>query len=365
MQWELTLQKITKMTDMCNMDEGTSHHQELDCQSVVKKSGFEDKTDQNSDENDGSDINVMGVGFCEERQYFLEDEQEVCQILDKEFPTLHSLSREATKDTKHLVKRLRELNNDSASPINDIEALAKSIQYGFIPKDIFRKLYERNEEKNPSMFFLELNRLKRSRHVFLAVDQDRMNVILRPSPIRCWYFVPALASLPPPSVDQPWSDVLEQFTIVFNIKLKSKKLMYWVATLLYDFCTTAFINIYANECRGIVGNLKVRIFANYESKLCKIGLYGKDESSKNHAFIFLEAVKAAIFEHSVLNLYLSFAHVEKRDSLGNVYKQNEAHLKKQCDEAVQKMENDMICKAQTNGQQIGNTQNLMSSIVDI
>ena len=123
------------MTDMCNMDEGTSHHQELDCQSVVKKSGFEEKTDQNSDENDGSDINVMGVGFCEERQYFLEDEQEVCQILDKEFPTLHSLSREATKDTKHLVKRLRELNSDSASPINDIEALAKLIQHGFIPKD--------------------------------------------------------------------------------------------------------------------------------------------------------------------------------------------------------------------------------------
>ena len=60
---------------MCNMDEGTSHHQELDCQSVVKKSGFEEKTDQNSDENDGSDINVTGVGFCEERQYFLEDEK--------------------------------------------------------------------------------------------------------------------------------------------------------------------------------------------------------------------------------------------------------------------------------------------------
>ena len=348
---------------MCTMDEGTNHHHELDFQSLVQQSGLDDNKDKDNDKNDGSNTNV--TGSCEGRQYCLEDDQEVCRILDKEFPTLHSLSREATKGTKHLVKRLSELNNDSASPINDIEALAKSIQYGFIPKDIFRKLYERNEEKNPSMFFLELNRLKRSRHVFLAVDQDRMNVILRPSPIRCWYFVPALASLPPPNVDQPWSDVLEQFTIVFNIKLKSKKLMYWVATLLYDFCTTAFIDIYANECRGIVGNLKVRICANYESKLCKIGLYGKDESSKNHAFIFLEAVKAAIFEHSVLNLYLSFAHVEKRNSLGNVYKQNEAHLKKQCDEAVQKMENDMICKAQTNGQQIGKTQNLMSSIVDI
>ena len=346
---------------MCKMDEGTSHHRELDCQSLVQQSGLNDK---NSDENDGSNTNVTGVGSCEERQHFLEDDEEVCWILDNEFPTLHSISREATKGTKDLVKRLNELNNNSARSINDIDSLAKFIQYGFIPKDILRKLLERNEEKNPSVFFMELNRLKHSRHLFVAVDQDRMNVILRPSPIRCWYFVPALASLPPPNVDQPWSDVPELFTIVFNIKLKSRKLIYWVATLLYEFCTTASINIYADECHGTVGSLKVRIFANYELKLCKIGLYGKDESSKNHAFIFLEAVKAAIFEHSVLNLYLSFVHVEKRNSLGNVYKQNEAHLKKQCDEAVQKMQNDMMCKAQTNGEQIGNTQNLMSAIVD-
>ena len=326
---------------------------------MVQQSGLD-----NNDENDGSNTNVTGVGSCEGRQYFLEDDQEVCQILDKEFPTLHSLSREAIKGTKDLVKRLSELNNDSASPINDIESLAKLIQYGYIPKDILRKLHEINGEKNPSMFFVELNRLKHSRHIFVAVNQDRMNVILRPLPIRCWYFVPALASLPPPNVDQPWSDVPEQFTIVFNIKLKSKKLIYWVATLLYEFCTTAYINIYADECRGTVGNVTVRIFANYESKLCKIGLHGKDESSKNHAFILLEAVKAAIFEHSVLNLYLSFAHVEKRNSLGNVYKQNEAHLKRQCDEALQKMQNDMMCQAQTNGERIGNTQNLMSPIVD-
>ena len=157
---------------------------------------------------------------------------------------------------------------------------------------------------------------------------------------------------------------MEQFTLVFNIKLKSKKLMYWVATLFYDFCTTAFINIYANECRGTVGNLKMRIFANNESKLCKIGLYGKDESSKNHALIFLEAVKDAILKHSVLNLYLSFAHVEKGNSLGNVYKQNEAHLKKLCDEALQKMQNDIMRTTQINGEKIGNTQNLMSPIVN-
>ena len=346
---------------MCNMDEGTSPHQELDCQSLVQQSGLNDK---NSDENDGSNTNVIGIGSCQERQYFLEDDEEVCWVLDNEFPTLHSISREAIKGTKDLVKRLNELNNNSASPINDIESLAKFIQYGLIPKDILRKLHEKNEQKNPSMFFLELNRLKHSRHVFVAVNQDRMNVILRPLPIRCWYFVPALASLPPPNVDQPWSDVPDLFTIVFNIKLKSKKLIYWVATLLYDFCTTASINIYADECRGTVGSLKVRIFANHESKLCKIGLYGKDKSSKNHAFILLEAVKTAIFEHSVLNLYLSLAHVEKRNSLGNVYKQNEAHLKKQCDEALQKMENDMMCQAQSNGERKGNTQNLLSPIVD-
>ena len=205
------------------MYEGTNYHQELDCQSLVQQSGLDENKDKDNDENDGSNTNVTGVGSCEGRQYFLEDDQEVCRILDKEFPTLHSLSREATKGTKDLVKRLNKLNNESASPINDIEALAKLIQHGFIPKDILRKLSERNEEKNPSMFFVELNRLKHSRHVFVALDQDKMNSILKPLPIRCWYFVPALASLPPPNVDQPWSDVPEQFTIVFNIKLKSKK----------------------------------------------------------------------------------------------------------------------------------------------
>ena len=132
------------------MDEGTSPHRELDCQSLVQQSGLNDK---NSDENDGSNTNVIGIGSCQERQYFLEDDEEVCWVLDNEFPTLHSISREAIKGTKDLVKRLNELNNNSASPINDIESLAKFIQYGLIPKDILRKLHEKNEQKNPSMFF--------------------------------------------------------------------------------------------------------------------------------------------------------------------------------------------------------------------
>ena len=109
------------------MNEGTNHHRELDCQSLVQQSGLHDNNDKDSNENDGSNTNV--TGSCEGRQYFLEDDQEVCRILDKEFPTLHSLSREATKGTKDLVKRLSELKHDSASPINDIELLAKFIQH--------------------------------------------------------------------------------------------------------------------------------------------------------------------------------------------------------------------------------------------
>ena len=298
------------------------------------------------------------------RQYCLEDDREVCWILDKQFPTLFKVSKEAAKGTKDLVEYLSKLEHDSANHINDIESLANFIQHGFIPKDIFRKLYEKNGEKHPSTFFMKLNQLKYSRQLFVAVDQDEMDSILKPLPTRCWYFVPALASLPLQNIHQPCSDVSEEFSIVFHINSKSKKLTYWVATLLFEFCTPASIEIYADECRGTVGKIKVRILANHQSKLCKICLYGQDGSSKNHAFILLEAVKASICEHSVLSLYLSFARFEKRDFWGNVYDQNETHLKRHCDQVIQKIDNEIIQKAEANGNRMGTTQNLMSPVID-
>ena len=298
------------------------------------------------------------------QQYCLEDDLEVCWILDKQFPTLFRVSTEAAKGTKDLEEYLRKLEHDSANHITDIESLANLIQHGFIPKDIFRKLYEKNGEKYPSTFFMKLNQLKYSRQLFVAVDQDEMNSILTPLPTRCWYFVPALASLPLQNFHLPWSDISEEFSIVFHINLKSKKLIYWVATLLFEFCTPASIEIYADECHGTVGKLKVRILANHQSKLCKIYLYGQDESSKNHAFILLEAVKATVCEHSVLSLYLSFARIEKKDFWGNVYEQNETPLKRHCDRVIQKIQKEIINEAEANGKRMGNTQNLMSPIID-
>ena len=157
---------------MCNMDEGMSHHKQLDCRSLAQPSGFDDINDI---ENDGSKTNVTDIGSCEGRQSFIEDDQEVSRILDKEFPILYSLSRTITKGTKDLVKSLSILEYNSANSINDIESLANLIQHGFIPKDILQKLYEGNEEKDSSMFFMELKRLKHSKHVFVAMDQDKMN----------------------------------------------------------------------------------------------------------------------------------------------------------------------------------------------
>ena len=121
---------------MRNMDEEMSHHKQLDCKSLAQPSGFDDINDI---ENDGSKTNVTDIGPCEGRQSFIEDDQEVCRILDKEFPNLYSLSRAITKGTKNLVKSLSKLEYNSANPINDIESLANLIQHGFIPKDILQK----------------------------------------------------------------------------------------------------------------------------------------------------------------------------------------------------------------------------------
>ena len=70
---------------MRNMDEGMSHHKQLDCKSLAQPSGFDDINDI---KNDGSKTNVTDIGSCEGRQSFIEDDQEVSRILDKEFPIL-------------------------------------------------------------------------------------------------------------------------------------------------------------------------------------------------------------------------------------------------------------------------------------
>ena len=192
---------------------------------------------------------------------------------------------------------------------NSLQILVNHMKDGFLPKNVFQKLFEEHCEKQTS-FFMELNNLKEAKQIFLATNLDKNKIIFQKK--QCWYYIPGMATNSPEVNKESFEENTPDHLLVFNINSITEKLEYWTASILYDFCTASTIKIFKNYCSGSVGNLKVKIHIQ-PKKQCQILLnHDKDEKSQNHALLLLEGIKSSISNSFPLQLYLTYSHTRNQ-----------------------------------------------------